>query len=207
VRPLIATRRRRWYVIAVLLFVVVVAVTSHRYFRPAPKIAPAHSHAVASDKSLYLLDSVWTTDRDKTIRLGELRGYYVVMALIFTECNGVCSVMVKELQTFSTSLPRDIKNQTRFVAITIDPDDTGEALLHYRQEMQLDEPQWMLLRSTPAAVRELAAVLGFNYAQTDNRQFSHSNLLTLLNPSGEIIHQQQGAGSDLRELTAAIHKE
>jgi len=67
------------------------------------------------------------------------------------------------LQEFGTSLPLDIKNKTRFVAITIDPADTSETLLQYRHEMRLDDRQWMLLRGAPMAVREIAAVLGFNY--------------------------------------------
>jgi protein SCO1/2 len=112
------------------------------------------------------------------------------------------------LQVFGASLPPDIRNRTRFVAITIDPADTSDRLLQYRREMRLDERQWILLRGEPGAVRELAAVLGFNYAPTDdqtgNLQFSHSNLVTLLNPRGEIIHQQQGSGSNLGDLISAI---
>jgi protein SCO1/2 len=116
--------------------------------------------------------------------------------------------LVKELQDFGASLPLDIRNKTRFVAITIDPADTSETLLQYRHEMRLDEQQWMLLRGAPMAVREIAAVLGFNYTQAsgqaDDSQFSHSNLLTLLNPRGEIVLQRQGPGGNFSDLISAI---
>lgn len=161
-----------------------------------------------SGQSLYQLESVWTTDRNETFDLAGLRGRYTILALIFTRCSGTCPLLVKQLQVFGASLPPDVRNQTRFVGITIDPADTSDVLLRYRREMQLDERQWILLRGETGAVRELAAVLGFNYSpadeQSDNPQFSHSNLLTVLNPRGEIIHQQQGAGSNLGELISAI---
>jgi protein SCO1/2 len=199
-------------VVVVLLLMLPAAATLHWHFRPRP-VNDRHASAATggdavSDRSLYQLESVWTTDRNETVELAELRGRYTILSLIFTRCSGTCPLLVKQLQVFGASLPADIRNRTQFVAITIDPADTSEMLLQYRREMRLDERQWILLRGEPGAVRELAAVLGFNYApsddQTDNPQFSHSNLLTLLNPRGEIIHQQQGSGSNLAELIAAI---
>jgi protein SCO1 len=199
-------------VVIVLLLMLPAAATLQWRFWPRPvndgQASAAGGGDAVSARSLYQLDSVWTTDRNETLELAELRGRYTILSLIFTRCSGTCPLLVKQLQVFGASLPPDIRNRTRFVAITIDPADTSEMLLQYRREMRLDERQWILLRGEPGAVRELAAVLGFNYSpsddQADNPQFSHSNLLTLLNPRGEIIHQQQGSGSNLGELIAAI---
>jgi protein SCO1/2 len=198
--------------VVILLLMLAAAATLRWGFWPRP-VNDRHASAArggdaVSGRSLYQLESVWTTDRNETLGLVELRGRYTILSLIFTSCSGTCPLLVKQLQVFGASLPPDIRNRTRFVAITIDPADTSDMLLQYRREMRLDERQWILLRGEPGAVRELAAVLGFNYAptddQTDNPQFSHSNLVTLLNPRGEIIHQQQGSGSNLGDLIAAI---
>jgi protein SCO1/2 len=205
--------RRRSVAGVILLLISAVAAIFQRHFWPNPvsvrlAAAAAKMRDAVSSQSLYQLESVWTTDHDKTLRLAELRGRYTILSLIFTRCSGTCPLLVKELQQFGASLPLDIRNKTRFVAITIDPADTSEALLQYRHEMRLDEQQWMLLRGAPTAMRELAAVLGFNYTQTggqtDDAKFSHSNLLTLLNPRGEVILQQQGSGGNLSDLIAAI---
>jgi protein SCO1/2 len=194
--------------VAILLLMLAAAATLRWGFLPRPvnnrHASAARNGDAVSGQSLYQLESVWTTDRNQTLELVELRGRYTILALIFTRCSGTCPLLVKQLQVFGASLPPDIRNRTRFVAITIDPADTSDMLLHYRREMRLDERQWILLRGEPDAVRELAAVLGFNYAPTDDQQFSHSNLVTLLNPRGEIIHQQQGSGSNLGELISAI---
>jgi protein SCO1 len=189
--------RPRFSAAVVLLLMLAAAATLEWRFWPRP-VNDRHASAArggdaVSSRSLYQLDSVWTTDRNETLELAELGGRYTILSLIFTRCSGTCPLLVKQLQAFGASLPPDIRNRTRFVAITIDSADTSEMLQQYRRE---------------GAVRELAAVLGFNYSptddQTDSQQFSHSNLLTLLNPRGEIIHQQQGAGSNLGELISAI---
>jgi len=207
-----ATLPRFSAAVATLLLMLAAAATLEWIFWPRP-VNDRHASAArggdaVSSQSLYQLESVWTTDRNETFELVDLRGRYTILSLIFTRCSGTCPLLVKQLQVFGASLPPDIRNRTRFVAITIDPADTSDMLLQYRREMRLDERQWLLLRGEPGAVRELAAVLGFNYApaddQTDNSQFAHSNLVTLLNPRGEIIHQQQGSGSNLGELISAI---
>jgi protein SCO1/2 len=206
-------RRRLAAGAILLLLILATAEISHRQFWPRPSSVRVAARAAkigdgVSGQSLYQLESVWTTDHDKALRLAELQGRYTILSLIFTRCSGTCPLLVKELQEFGASLPLDIRNKTRFVAITIDPADTSETLLQYRREMRLDEQQWMLLRGAPMAVREVAAVLGFNYTQTseqtDDSQFSHSNLLTLLNPRGEIILQRQGSGRNFSDLIAAI---
>jgi protein SCO1/2 len=212
-RKVTSTLRRRSVAGAILLLISATAAMFHRQLWPNPSsVRPAAMAAGPGDgvssQSLYQLDSVWTTDHERTLRLLELQGRYTILSLIFTRCSGTCPLLVKELQQFGASLPLDIKNKTRFVAITIDPADTSRMLLQYRHEMRLDEQQWMLLRGAPAAVREIAAVLGVNYAQTDpqsdDSQFSHSNLLTLLNPRGEIILQRQSSGGNFNDLIAAI---
>jgi protein SCO1/2 len=211
-RKVTSTLRRRLAAGAILLLLILGAAAIFQgHFWPNPSSVRPVARATkidagVSSQSLYQLESVWTTDHEKTLRLVELQGRYTILSLIFTRCSGTCPLLVKELQEFGAALPRDIKNKTRFVAITIDPADTSEALLQYRHEMRLDEQQWMLLRGAPMAVREIAAVLGFNYTsgQSDDSQFSHSNLLTLLNPRGEIILQRQGSGGNFSDLIAAI---
>ena len=41
-------------------------------------------------------------------------------------------------------------------------------------------------------MRELAALLGVNYRKDARGHYAHSNILTVLNPGGEIVHQQLG---------------
>jgi len=173
--------------------------------------APAGPASVAADElgehSIYQLDSPWVEDNGQPLELRRLAGHVQVLALIYTTCTGVCPILVKELQAFSRDLPADLKDHTRFLLVTVDPQhDTIAALRQYRRDMKLDDARWKLLRGSPADVRELAAVLGFNYEQVDSGQFVHSNLVTVLDPRGQIVHQQSGLSGNAEGVVDAIRK-
>ena len=143
-----------------------------------------------NERSVYQLDSSWTEDNGRTLRLSSLEGNAQLLALIYTTCTGTCPITVKAMQMFSRNMPEDIRHHTRFLLVTVDPDeDTPPVLRKYRREMNLDK-RWKLLRGSKEDVRELAAVLGFNYEQIESGQFAHSNLVTVLDRHGEIVHQQ-----------------
>jgi protein SCO1/2 len=61
----------------------------------------------------------------------------------------------------------------------------------------LPDREWTLLSGQPDDVLELAALLGVQYRQTRAGQFAHSNVITVLNAKGEIVHQQVGLNEDI----------
>lgn len=161
----------------------------------------------SSGRSVYQLDSAWVEDNGHALRLPELRGNLQLLALIYTTCTGACPVTVKAMQMFSRNMPADINGRLRFLLVTVDPEqDTLPALREYRREMKLDR-RWRLLRGSGSDVRELAAVLGFNYEQIESGQFAHSNLVTVLDRDGEIVHQQNDFGSNTDAVIEAIRKQ
>jgi protein SCO1/2 len=160
-----------------------------------------------SERSVYQLDSSWVEDNGQALKLGALEGNMQLLALIYTTCEGSCPITVKSMQMFSRSMPADIKGRIRFLLVTVDPDhDTLEVLRKYRRDMKL-ERRWKLLRGSGEDVRELAAVLGFNYEQIESGQFAHSNLVTVLDWRGEIVHQQNDFASDTKAVVEVIRQQ
>jgi protein SCO1/2 len=47
-------------------------------------------------------------------------------------------------------------------------------------------------------------LLGVKFKQDARGQFAHSNLLTILNPDGEIVHQHAGLNGDISEAAKAV---
>ena len=161
--------------------------------------------AVNEERSLFGLEISWTDDSGQPRRLRDFGGEVQVVVLFYTLCPGTCPMTVKALQILSRSEKYAIGSATRFVLVTVDPDrDSLEVLRDYRHTMQLGKQRWRLLRGSASDVRKLAALLGFNYEQIESGEFEHSNLVTVLNSRGEIVHQQKGAGGDLAELAMAI---
>ena len=92
-----------------------------------------------------------------------------------------------------------------FSLITIDPErDTPDALRAYRTTRQLPTNRWTLLQGTPDDTLELAALLGVKFKREVSGQFAHSNLITILNPDGEIIHQLVGLNQDVQDTVKRI---
>jgi protein SCO1 len=160
--------------------------------------------AVDDERSVYQLQSRWTTDRGRSFELAELAGHYQIVAFIFTHCGNACPLLVKSLQAQSRNMPQRVQRRTRFLLVSLDPErDTVKALRDYRKDMSLDE-QWTLLRGADGDVREFAAVLGFNYERSADGQFAHSNLVTLIDPAGAIVLQHPTTEDALRTMSAVI---
>ena len=65
---------------------------------------------------------------------------------------------------------------------------------------------WTLLRGGEDDVRELSALLGVNYMKDARGQFSHSNIITVLDSEGVVAFQQTGLNKDATETIAALRK-
>jgi protein SCO1/2 len=160
-----------------------------------------------TDQSLYLLDSIWTSDVGREIKLGTLRGRPQVVVMFFTHCEYACPILVGELKAIEGKLSPELLGKVDFLLVSIDAKrDTPAELAAFREKRQLAPERWTLLRGGGDDVRELAALLGVNYAEDARGQFAHSNLITLLNAEGEIAFQQAGLKQDPALLMAAIAK-
>ena len=154
--------------------------------------------------SIYQLDGKFTDDSGRPIVLGELRGRPVVLDLFFASCGYACPLTVTDMEAIRERLPAGVRERAVFVLVSFDAArDTPEALAKYRAQRALDS-SWILLRGSDEAVRELAALVGVKYKQEADGAFSHSNLLTILNGQGEIVHQRTGLKGGLDEAAAAL---
>lgn len=160
-----------------------------------------------TDKSLYQLGSSWTNDDGKTIQLSSLRGRPQVVIMFFASCQMTCPLIVFQLKQFEATLPAETHAKVGFTLVSFDSQrDTPEALKNYRTARSLSPDTWTLLNGSPDSVLDLAAVLGMKFKQDSQGQFSHSNLITLLNSEGEIVHQFAGLNPNKEQLKAEIEK-
>lgn len=145
------------------------------------------------DQSLYQLDSQWTSDQGRVIRLANLQGRPQVVAMIFTTCEFACPIIVNDMKRVAAALPPEIRGKVNFTLISFDHErDTPEKLLAFRKRMGLPMAGWTLLRGEADDVRELAALLGVNYRKDARGQYAHSNILTVVDAQGQIVTQESG---------------
>lgn len=171
-----------------------------------PRSATKHrAPPVLSDRSLYQLDSTWTNDFGQGAKFGQLHGRVQVVALFFIRCTFACPTIVQDMKRIEAALPKSARAKTGFTLVTLDPvRDTTGALHAYRSGRKLAPKGWTILRGTPDDTLELAALLGVKIKHEASGQIAHSNLITVLNQQGEIIHQQAGLNQDVESTVRAI---
>lgn len=175
------------------------------FVKPTPSCCAEEKPAAPlTDKSLYQLNSTWANDTGGTVSLSDLRGRPVLLAMFFASCEYACPVLVHDMKRLEAALPEDVRGNVQLVLVTFDTKrDTPPALRAFRERMELG-PKWTLLTSTPASVQELAMLLGVKFKQDNRGQFAHSNLITVLNAEGEIVHQHAGLHGDVSPAAKVI---
>ena len=158
-----------------------------------------------SDMSIYNLPSHWTTQNGEEIELKNLQGKVLVMVMIYTSCQAACPRLVADMRNIEKQIPENKKDNVQYVFVSIDPKtDTPERLKTFSIENKMEDEKWLFLRGTEDDTREFAAVLAVNYKRISPIDFSHSNIISVFDQQGELVHQQEGLGVDNKETIDAI---
>jgi protein SCO1/2 len=151
----------------------------------------------ATDFSLYHLDAAWLDQHGNQRQLASLGGRVQVVAMVYTNCGYACPRIVADMKRIEAELPPEARDQVGFVMVTIDPErDTPGTLKEYARAVHLDPERWTLLTAPDNTVLEFAALLGVKYRRISETDFSHSNVITILDKQGEIAHRQMGLGAE-----------
>lgn len=158
-----------------------------------------------SEESIFNLTSKWNTEEGNVIELKDLKGKPLVMVMIYTTCKAACPRLVADMRNIEKQIPENNKEDLQFVLISIDPEtDTPKRLKAFAIENEMDGNHWTFLQGTMGGVREFANVLAVKYKQISPMDFSHSNIISVFNAGGELVHQQEGLGVDNKETVLEI---
>ncbi|NQW30184.1 MAG: SCO family protein [Ignavibacteria bacterium] len=162
------------------------------------------SDETISDASIFNLTSKWNTQAGKTIELRELKGEVLVVVMIYTSRKAACPRLVADMKRIYAKVNNP---HVKYVMVSIDPEtDTPAKLKSFAIKNELAGDQWILLQGTVENVREFSNVLSVKYKQIAPLDFSHSNIISVFNKKGELVHQQEGLGVDNKILVDKVHK-
>jgi protein SCO1 len=165
---------------------------SHGHAHDPHEALPADGPA---DFSIYHAMSTWIDQRGERRPLDSLAGRVQVVGMVYTHCAYACPRMILDMKRIEGAL--EPEQDVGFVIVSIDPErDTPERLAEYARGARLDPDRWTLLHGEEGDILELAALLGVQYRRMANGEFVHSNLLTVLDPAGQVAHRQMGLGTD-----------
>ena len=164
--------------------------------------------SVYSGESIFNLKGNWHTQNNETIALSALQGKTLVMVMIYTSCKAACPRLVAQMRDIESKMPTDKLDQLNFVLVSIDPEtDDPKRLKAFAIANNMNAPHWTFLQGTKTSVQEFANVLSVKYKQISPMDFSHSNIISVFNTKGELIHQQEGLSVNNKETIKSIIKE
>lgn len=176
--------------------------------------APCHCHDAAAtalaprpmpDTSVYQFEAPWSDQSGRPFRLASLAGGPAVVLMFYGTCQSVCPVLIGDVLRIEAALTPAARARTRFVLVTFDPStDTAERLRALAAERHMDTARWSLLRGSDDDVRTFATVLGVQYSRVSPTEFTHSNVITLLDPQGAVAFQLEGIQRPVDEAARRI---
>lgn len=157
--------------------------------------------------SIFRLSSQWENQNGEVMELQELRGKTLVVVMIYTSCKTACPVLVARMKSIEENIARKDLDKTSFVLISIDPKvDTPERLQEFAIKNKMDGKQWIFLRSNEEATQEFANVLSMKYKQISPIDFSHSNIVTVFDPEGHMVSQEEGLDINVDKVAQTVKK-
>lgn len=173
---------------------------------PVPQAEPVPSNQV-KQISVFQLPHVWKNQADQSMRLADLGGKSFVLAMVYTSCEFSCPRIIADMRNIEKQIPAAQRGYVQMVLVSIDPEnDTPERLKAFAKEQKFDLNHWTLLTGTQDTVQEMAAVLGFKYKKTTPIDFAHSNLISVFDPAGKMVFQQEGIAADPHPILQSLEK-
>lgn len=160
-----------------------------------------------TDESIYNVESHWKNRNGHEIALDELRGNVQIVAMVYTSCEYACPRILADMKRIENMFSDEELQKVNFLIVSIDPErDTPERLSKFAKENNLDPTNWTLLNGDQGDILELSALLGVKYKRISETDFTHSNMLTVLNQEGEIIHQRMKLGNETDTIVQRIRQ-
>ncbi len=166
---------------------------------------PALTASSLPPGSIYHLNSTLVNQSGAAVGLDTYRGHPVLITMFYASCPAACPLLIDTLRAVERSVPEGKRRQLRVLMISIDPErDTAEALRKLAQDRHIDLSRWTLAHADAATVRKVAATLNIQYRRLPDGQFSHSSIVSLLSPQGELLQQSSTLSSADPAIVATL---
>lgn len=156
-------------------------------------------------QSLFSIPDTFQTQHYEKVTLSSFAGKPTVIGMVFTNCGYACPRLTSDMIGIAEKL-KDNKEKVNFVLISFDTErDNPPQLEKFARQMDLDR-NWVLLHGNEVSVRTLSVLLDVQYEKDADGNFSHSNLISVLDKNGVLEFQKEGLEADHKETVYSINK-
>lgn len=167
---------------------------------PKENVAPV---GTISSESLYQITDTFQTQDNKKVTLSSFEGKPTVVGMIFTHCTYACPRLTADIKNIEGKL-NDENGEVNFLLVSFDSErDLPGQLKKFANGSGLDE-NWTLLHGSENAVRTLSVLLNVQFQKDAEGNFSHSNVISVLDKEGDLVFQKEGLDADQTEIITTI---
>lgn len=140
-------------------------------------------------ESLYDLKTNWRDTENNKTDVSIAKGFYTIIAMVYTGCAHACPLTISKIMEIEKDFSKAKFTELKFVLASFDvKNDRPQKLKKYQTDRKLNPDKWKFLSAeTEEDARKLSVTLGISYKDIGDGDFSHSNLITLLDPNGKIL--------------------
>lgn len=158
-----------------------------------------------SSESIYQFKDTFINQDKIPVTLSKFAGKPTVVAMVFTNCAYACPRITSDMIELEKKL-KDHDGKVNFLLVSFDTErDLPDTLKRYAENMNLDK-NWSLLHGNDDEVRTLSVLLNIQFAKDPQGNFSHSNIISVLNKDGVLQYQNEGLNVSQDQTLAEIKK-
>lgn len=159
-------------------------------------------------ESLYDLKTNWRDTENNKTDVSIAKGSYTIIAMVYTGCAHACPMTISKIKEIEKDFLKAKHTGLKIVVASFDvKNDRPPKLKKYQMERELNPDQWKFLSAeTEDDARKLAVTLGISYKDIGDGDFSHSNLITLLDPNGKILASINGLNASTEPLVDGLQE-
>jgi cytochrome oxidase Cu insertion factor (SCO1/SenC/PrrC family) len=198
----------KWGALALVISVLALAVSREPTATNQSSAQPETVDALERSSFLNNLVDVELVDQhSRSFQPTTLKNHVVLFNFIYTSCGSICPMQTKILSQVLQELPADVRNQVRFVSVSIDPQDTPDRLRHFSETMDADLDGWSFLAGDSEQITGLAQRLRlFDVAESGaaDKPQNHRASLWLVDKQGQMLQRYRGDPPDKERLIKEI---
>ena len=193
-----------------ILFLIIIAVvagcsdrnTQSAFVGEVPKSAAAPVGTLSSE-SLYQLPDTFQTQDNKKVTLSSFSGKPTIVGMIFTHCTYACPRLTSDMKAIEEKLNSE-NGRVNYLLVSFDSErDLPDQLKKFANTYSLNK-NWTLLHGSESAVRTLSVLLNVQFQKDAEGNFSHSNIISVLDKNGVLAFQKEGIDADPSETIERI---
>ena len=152
-----------------------------------------------------MLQDTFQTQDNKNVTLASFEGKPTVVGMIFTHCDYACPRLTADIKSIQEKLKKD-DGKINFLLVSFDTErDNPEQLKKFADTYNLDK-NWTLLHGSEDAVRMLSVLLNVQFVKDAEGNFSHSNIISVLDKQGSLLYQKEGLEANADVTINTIEK-